>query len=228
MCESDKRERDGPGYGERKPLTKPTKELAIPCRRRAMRLDSSKANAAGCNHSFLVMGTGAQRQGDFAYDETKASANPPRLRSFRTTESDIMSKIKLPYTMYCTFCKVGIKIKNEKSIGTTIHCPKCKKRIEIVTPEMDGHIAYGVSEALEARVDEGPSPEQLIELEIAAERQRKWVRSQRIKYAIELIVILGMLSFCGYIFYQKIYVEGYNERPPEKQPKKFEKRVGGS
>lgn len=136
-----------------------------------------------------------------------------------------MAKIKLPYTMYCSACKVGIKIKNEKSIGTFIHCPKCKRRIEVVTPEMDGNIPYGIGDEVEAAPELGLTDAEKIELEAAELRHQKWVRSQRIKFAFDLILTLAGLGVCGYIFYQKIYVEGYGSKPAEKS--KLSKRKGG-
>ena len=57
-----------------------------------------------------------------------------------------MPAVKIPYTMYCPNCKTGLKIKDEKMIGRDIHCPKCEKRIQVVTPDEDGHVPYGVIE----------------------------------------------------------------------------------
>lgn len=129
-----------------------------------------------------------------------------------------MTQLKFPYTMHCPSCKVGIKIKSAKSIGTIISCPKCKKRIEVVRPEDDGYIPYDVGPAPPPHVPKPPTEEELEELEEKERKERHEVLMRRVKYGLGIVIILAQLSFMGYLWYKKVWVEGYQVRKEEKKP----------
>ena len=69
-------------------------------------------------------------------------------------------------------CKTGLKIKKASLIGTRISCPKCKKKIDVVTPEEDGYISYGIEEAPEARAEPEPSEVEMEEIEFEEDKKR--------------------------------------------------------
>lgn len=130
-----------------------------------------------------------------------------------------MSDIQFPYTMYCPGCKVGIKIKKPEMIGRRINCPKCEKKITIVTPEEDGNIPYTVAEAHQKEPEPEPTEDELEEKE---QLRLKELKAKRLKTAKEvasttlLVLILGGIIFIWYYF---IYLRDQEKAEDEKKPK---------
>lgn len=131
-----------------------------------------------------------------------------------------MAKIKFPYTMFCPACKTGLKIKSSKMIGTEINCPKCKKRIQIVTPEEDGSIPYEITDLPEPEPEPEPTEEE-IEQKLAEVRKAKnKVLAKRAAHVLSILILAAMIGGIFYPLYYFIYVKGYNaEKPPEEKIK---------
>lgn len=119
------------------------------------------------------------------------------------------AKLKFPYTMYCPRCKAALKIKSPNLVGQKIACPKCKKQIDVVTPDEDGAIPYGVQEMPEEEPPPEPTEEELEEKRLA---ELKVKRKAQFKIAASwsyTLFLVAMLAFFGWLCYKYIYIEGY-------------------
>lgn len=121
------------------------------------------------------------------------------------------AKQKFPYTMHCPGCKIGIKIKSPQLVGQRINCPKCKKRIDVVTEEEDGYVSYGVAAAPEPEPEPEPTEEELLEAERQEKLERRKVTIARTKYIISILWLLLLLGGIGYVFYWALFIKGIGE-----------------
>lgn len=126
------------------------------------------------------------------------------------------TKLTFPYTMHCPKCKVKIKVKSPEMIHKIISCPKCTKKIEVVTPEEDGYIPYGVTPL----PPEAPEPEPTEEdLEAIEEEERKVRRAKNWELTKNIFHILFLLTLFGgasWLFYSQAIL-GFKSRPPEEK-----------
>jgi hypothetical protein len=111
------------------------------------------------------------------------------------------TKIKFPYTMHCPKCKAGLKIKSPDLIGQRISCPKCKKRIDVVTPEEDAHIAYGVEAAPEPEKTPEPTEEEIEQRKREKKKKKQMEILQQVWFWLGVLVLLAMVSGGIYIIY---------------------------
>ena len=105
-----------------------------------------------------------------------------------------MAKIKFPYSMFCPGCKAKLKIGSPKLVGTRITCPKCKKRIDVVTPEEDGNVPYGVTALPPPEPEPEPTEEEIEAKEkelLQAKRERQWELTKYIASVLWLVLLLG-------------------------------------
>lgn len=129
-----------------------------------------------------------------------------------------MAKLKFPYTMHCPACKVGLKIKNAKMVGTIIKCPKCQKSIEIVTPDEDGYIPYTVEAPPEEEPEPEPTEEELEakELEkIKAKRKKLW---EKTRYVLGILWLVGLLAAVGGLVYYFVDFETLQIKSEQRGP----------
>ena len=136
-----------------------------------------------------------------------------------------MSDVKFPYTMYCQHCKTGLKIKSAKLVGTRIVCPKCKKRIDVITPDEDGYIPYGVEAAPPPEPEPEPTEEEIAEQEATERKEQREKTMAKVKYIgsiIWLLVLLGGILWAVWRFAIVPFSEqeGDGEGPP--QPARIE------
>lgn len=134
-----------------------------------------------------------------------------------------MAKLKLPYTMQCPRCKAPLKIRNEKLIGTRVPCPRCKKPIEIVSPDEDGSIPYGVEELPEPEPEPEPTEEELEKLELEKKKARRKALWANARHIASILFLSGLLAFFGWLCYKYILVEGYWREAEEKASDIFPK-----
>ncbi len=112
------------------------------------------------------------------------------------------TKIKFPYTMHCPKCKAPLKIKSPSLVGTRIQCPKCKKRIDVVTPEEDAHVAYGVEAPPEKEVEPEPTEEE-IEARIKEKKKKQQIEIlKQIWFWLTVIFLMALVGLGGYIVFQ--------------------------
>lgn len=113
--------------------------------------------------------------------------------------------IKFPYTMKCPKCSVGLKIKSADMIGKRIPCPKCKQKVEVVTPEEDGSIPYGVEAAPPPEKEPEPTEEELEakeEQRRIAKRKKNWEQTKHILGILWLLALMGgFIGACYYFIY---------------------------
>ena len=124
-----------------------------------------------------------------------------------------MTKLTFPYTMHCMHCKVGIKVKNKAMIGKMVNCPKCKKRIEIITPDEDGYIPYTMGEAPEPEPEPEPTDEELEELELKQQRARRDKTMATTKHVATIFWYLLLLGAVAGIFIKFVLLD--KEKPKE-------------
>ncbi len=187
-----------------------------------------------------VIALDGERQVDFAYDIVEIgmiSACACGLASSRingpvgnseSSNSELHhdQRSRFHTLCYCPACKTGIRIKNEKMIGTTIHCPNARN-----APKSSRRNSTATSLTRSGDVELPPrseckAPRNCSKFSWPRNANRNGRRQQKIKYAIELIGILQCWLLRLH-FYQKIYVEGYADKP-QVETKKFGKRIGGS
>lgn len=113
-----------------------------------------------------------------------------------------MTKLKFPYTMHCLKCKTPLKIKSPKLVGTRINCPKCKARIDVVTPEEDAVVSYGVEAAPEPEKDPEPTEEELLQQELDRRRKKRMAILQQVLFWIGVLVLIGGIGGLGYVIYE--------------------------
>lgn len=119
-----------------------------------------------------------------------------------------------PYTMHCPKCKTGIRIKRPDLIGTRINCPKCTKKIEIVTAEEDGYIPYGVETAPEPEPEPEPTEEEIREAEQVKKKEKRKKNTQTTVYVLSILwylVLLGGICWAFWEFVIKDYGKGEEE-----------------
>jgi DNA-directed RNA polymerase subunit M/transcription elongation factor TFIIS len=111
------------------------------------------------------------------------------------------TKIKFPYTMHCPKCKAPLKIKSANLVGTRIACPKCQKKIDIVTPDEDAYVAYGVESAPEPEPEPEPTEEE-IEARLKEKKKKKQIEILRqIWFWLGVLFLMGLVGVGGYIVY---------------------------
>ncbi|MBY0585882.1 hypothetical protein K2X85_01835 [bacterium] len=111
------------------------------------------------------------------------------------------TKIKFPYTMHCPKCKAPLKIKAPNLVGTRINCPKCKKKIDVVTPDEDAHISYGVEAAPEPEVEPEPTEEE-IEARIKEKKKKKLVDAMRqVWFWLTVIFLMVLVGLGVYVIF---------------------------
>ena len=134
-----------------------------------------------------------------------------------------MTDLKFPYTMHCPNieCRAKLKITKPEMVGQRMTCPKCKKKISVVTPDEDGYVAYGVGEVqIEKRTPEADQ-EELEKLEEIQEQERRARRKANIKWTISVLTLLGMLGGTAWGFYEFV-LKGYSERAAAKAKQREE------
>lgn len=134
-----------------------------------------------------------------------------------------MASSIVPYTMHCPKCKVGIKIKKESMIGTRITCPKCKKRIDVVTPDEDGYIPYGVDAAPVKEPDPEPTEEEIEERELQKLKERRKKQMEQAKHwgtvLFYLLLLVGIYFTFNYFVIETMRRE--RENPQKAEEKDF-------
>lgn len=121
------------------------------------------------------------------------------------------TKLKFPYTMHCPKCRAGLKIKSPKMVGTMISCPKCKKRIEVVTPDDDPMINYGVEAAPEPEKPPEPTEEELLEKAVQEKRKKRKNVLLGVWFWITVIVLIGGIIGTAYVIYNYAWIPFQNE-----------------
>lgn len=132
-----------------------------------------------------------------------------------------MAKLKFPYTMHCPACKAGLKISNPKQVGTMINCPKCKKKIEVVTPDEDAHISYGVEETEEedAPKQKKPSKKEVEAKRLEAEKEKRAKIMGNVSHIFSILGTLAALVACIGVFYYFIFLKKGAETDEKKKKK---------
>jgi hypothetical protein len=121
-----------------------------------------------------------------------------------------MQAVKFPYMMHCPKCKAKLKIKKPEMVGKRIPCPNCQKKIDVVTPDEDGLVPYGVTEL------PPPEPEPELtdeELDAIEEEERKQIRTKRMqtfKWWTSIVVLLSMLGGIGWGLWEYVF-KNYEE-----------------
>lgn len=113
----------------------------------------------------------------------------------------MVTKIKFPYTMHCPKCRTGLKIKSPNLVGTRINCPKCKSRIDVVTPEEDAVVSYGVEPPPEPEKEPEPTEEELLERELEKKRKRRREILQQVFFWTGIVLLLAFIGGLGYLLY---------------------------
>jgi len=128
-----------------------------------------------------------------------------------------MAELKFPYTMHCpnVECRAKLKITKPEMVGQRMTCPSCKKKINVLTPDEDGYIAYGIGEVQVEKKTPEAEEEELEKLEEILEKERRDKRKANIKWTIELLVLLGIAGGTAWGFYEFV-VKGYSERAAQK------------
>lgn len=130
-----------------------------------------------------------------------------------------MAKIVFPYTMHCPRCKAPLKIKSAKLLGTRIFCPKCKKNIEVVTPEEDGAIPYGVEEMPPPEPEPEPTEEELEAKELEDRKKRRELLWSRTRYTLSVLWLSALLGGFLWLCYFFIYRDMERKKAEEAQNK---------
>ncbi|QDU64243.1 hypothetical protein Pan216_51320 [Planctomycetes bacterium Pan216] len=137
-----------------------------------------------------------------------------------------MAKLTFPYTMYCPSCKAPLKIKSPKSIGKRIPCPRCDRKIDVVTPDEDGNIPYGVQAMSEDAANEEEERkkqerrEERRQHRLEQEEKRKKARKAAIKHWSGVLWLLLLLSAGIGIFVYFVILKP----PPEEEESKEARR----
>lgn len=131
------------------------------------------------------------------------------------------TKLKFPYTMHCPKCKTPLKIKSPAMVGKRIDCPKCKKRIDVVTPDEDAVVAYGVEAAPEKEKPPEPTEEEILEKEIATKRKKRSQILYQVWFWISALVLLSMIGAGGYIVYNFAWLPYINSEPAPGEKEEF-------
>lgn len=130
-----------------------------------------------------------------------------------------MAKITFPYTMHCPKCKTPLKIKSPKLVGARINCPKCKARIDVVTPDEDAVVSYGVEPPPEPEREPEPTEEELLQLELERRRKKRMEILQHVLFWLSVLVLFAMVVGLGWLIYQYAvipFMEGnYGQSEPE-------------
>jgi len=128
-----------------------------------------------------------------------------------------MAETTFPYTLHCpnSACRAKLKITKPEMVGKRMACPSCKKKLDVVTPDEDGYVAYGVGEVRVEKKTPEAEEEELEKLEEIQEQERKAKRKENIKWTVSLIFYLGLLGGTAWGFYEYV-VKGYSERAATK------------
>jgi len=106
-------------------------------------------------------------------------------------------------------------------VGKRMACPSCKKKLDVVTPDEDGYVAYGVGDVRVEKKTQEAEDEELEKLEEIQEKERRAKRKENIRWTLSVLTILGMLGGTAYGFYKFVY-EGYNERRTANEKRRAE------
>lgn len=116
-----------------------------------------------------------------------------------------------PYTMHCPKCKTGIRIKRADLIGTRISCPKCTKKIDVVTPDEDGYIPYGVETAPPPEPEPEPTEEELLAMELEKKKKKRKEMMKKTSFAMTILFYLALLGGVGWLFWEFV-IKDYGKK----------------
>ncbi|MGL4461374.1 MAG: hypothetical protein ACRDD1_09710 [Planctomycetia bacterium] len=126
-------------------------------------------------------------------------------------------KIKFPYTLNCPQCLKGLRVKSEAMLGKRLSCPSCGKKVDIVPPDEDATVSYGVEAPPPPEKPHEPSEEEIEEKE---EEERKKTREKTVARTMDVLstlwYIVMVVAAFGIIYYF-VYVQGYSKPVEEKQ-----------
>lgn len=121
-----------------------------------------------------------------------------------------------PYTMHCPKCKTGIRIKRAELIGTRINCPKCQRKIDVVTEEEDGYIPYGVEVPPPPEPEPEPTEEELLEIELQKKREKRKKALKQTMFALNILMYLALLGGVCWVFWEFVIKDyGKKEEKPD-------------
>lgn len=129
------------------------------------------------------------------------------------------TKLKFPFMTHCQRCKAELKVKKQEQVHTIISCPKCGKKTELVPPEEDGMVAYGVEAPRVEKVTEEEDEEAKELIWEKLEQERKDRKRKFIWWSIELTFLLMVLAGTGFGYWYFV-VRGYNERMEAREKNK--------
>lgn len=134
-----------------------------------------------------------------------------------------MAETTFPYTLHCPNpeCRAKLKITKPEMVGKRMACPSCKKKLDVVTPDEDGYVAYDIGEVRVEKKTAEAEEEELEKLEELQERERKEKRKENIKWTAGLIFYLGLLGATGWGFYEFV-IKGYSERAAANEKRRAE------
>lgn len=124
-----------------------------------------------------------------------------------------MSELTFPYTMHCPNmeCRAKLKITKPEMVGQRMTCPSCKKKINVVTPDEDGYVAYGVGAVQVEKKSAEAEEEELEKVAEILEQERRERRKANIKWTISVLFYFGLLGGTAWGFYEFV-VKGYEQR----------------
>ena len=127
-----------------------------------------------------------------------------------------MSALKFPYTMHCPKCKAKLKIKSPELVGTRMPCPKCKAKIDVVTPDEDGLVPYGIEAAPPPEPDPEPTEEELDEIDREERKKRAEKNWKNFKWIASVFTYIAILAGVGVGLWYFVFKD-YNERLVKKE-----------
>lgn len=116
--------------------------------------------------------------------------------------------------MYCPKCKTGLKIKSASMIGKRITCPKCQKKIDVVTEDEDGNIPYGIETAPEPEPEPEPTEEELEQIALEKRKEKRKKTQKQTMHVLSILFYIALLGGVVWVFYEFVYKAYQN---PEKK-----------
>jgi hypothetical protein len=136
-----------------------------------------------------------------------------------------MTALKFPYTMHCPKCKAKLKIKSPEMVGKRMPCPKCKMRIDVITPDEDGWVPYGVEAAPEPEPEKELSEEEIEAIEDEERKKRKEKNWKNTKHVFSIFVYIGILCGIGWGLWEYVFKD-YNAKAAAKEKRRGEDDKG--
>lgn len=124
-----------------------------------------------------------------------------------------------PFKTQCRHCGAALTVKTPAMVGKRVDCPKCGKKIEIVSPDEDASINYGVEAAPEPEPEPEPTEEELEQEELELQKKKRKLMFQQIKWTLLTLVYLSGFCFAIYLF---IYAVQNNTPTDKKEPGQVE------